>query len=236
MLLDKILYEYEWDGTTAKYLDTQYQFHLYYFRKIIRMVFEKLDVFYDQVKESLLEAIWKLCTSQRFAFAIMTDFGNLVLSHYKVTKAIFKYVDNYLQDNNKDKNIVVAYLKAIFESNYEAFKESSMDVIRFVMNDMLTFANHDLQLAIGNSIVRSEGYDLLINLFSKDYNTFVFVCFPISTFPKEYHEKIREELEKAIRFYAGRMEHDEYRLSSFEQVSNINRLLMENYKEYGKNE
>ena len=96
--------------------------------------------------------------------------------------------------------------------------------------------NHDLQLAIGNSIVRSEGYDLLINLFSKDYNTFVFVCFPISTFPKEYHEKIREELEKAIRFYAGRMEHDEYRLSSFEQVSNINRLLMENYKEYGKNE
>lgn len=41
---------------------------------------------------------------------------------------------------------------------------------------------------------------------------------------------------KAIRFYAGRMEHDEYRLSSFEQVSNINRLLMENYKEYGKNE
>ena len=42
-------------------------------------------------------------------------------------------------------------------------------------------------------------------------------------------------IEKAIRFYAGRMEHDEYRLSSFEQVSNINRLLMENYKEYGKN-
>ena len=216
LLLDKILYEYEWDGTTAKYLDTQYQFHLYYFRKIIRMVFEKLDVFYDQVKEYLLEAIWKLCTSQRFAFAIMTDFGNLVLSHYRVTKAIFKYVDNYLKDNNKDKNIVVAYLKAIFESDHEAFKEASMDVIRFVMNDMLTFANHDLQLAIGNSIVRSEGYDLLINLFSKDYNTFVFVCFPISTFPKEYHEKIREELEKAIRFYAGRMEHDEYRLSSFE--------------------
>lgn len=234
LLLDKILYEYEWDGTTAKYLDTQYQFHLYYFRQIIRMVFEKLDVFYDQVKDSLLEAIWRLCNSQRFAFAIMTDFGNLVLSHYRITKAIFKYIDQYLKDNKTD-NIVVAYLKAIFESNHDAYIEASMDVIRFVMNDMLTFANHDLQLAIGNSIVNSEGYDLLINLFSKDYNTFVFVCFPISTFPEIYHEKIREELEKAIRFYAGRMEHDEYRLSSFEQVSNINRLLMENYKEYGKN-
>ena len=235
LLLDKILYEYEWDGTTAKYLDTQYQYHLYYFRKIIRMVFEKLDVFYDQVKESLLEAIWRLCNSQRFAFAIMTDFGNLVLSHYRVTKAIFKYIDECFQ-NEGEPNIVVRYLKAIFESNHEAYREAAMDVIRFVMRDMLTFANHDLQLAIGNSMVQNEGYDLLINLFSKDYNTFVFVCFPISTFPEEYHEKIREELEKAIRFYAGRMEHDEYRLSSFEQVCNINRLLMENYKEYGKNE
>ena len=235
LLLDKILYEYEWDGTTAKYLDTQYQYHLYYFRKIIRMVFEKLDVFYDQVKESLLEAIWRLCNSQRFAFAIMTDFGNLVLSHYRVTKAIFKYIDECFQ-NEGEPNIVVRYLKAIFESNHEAYREAAMDVIRFVMRDMLTFANHDLQLAIGNSMVQNEGYDLLINLFSKDYNTFVFVCFPISTFQEEYHEKIREELEKAIRFYAGRMEHDEYRLSSFEQVCNINRLLMENYKEYGKNE
>lgn len=231
LLLDKILYEYEWDGLTAKYLDTQYQFHLYYFRMIIRMVFERLSDFYDKVKDSLLEAVWRLCDSQRFSFAIMTDFGNLVLSHFHVTKAIFEYIDERCEGECK-KNIVVPYLQAIFESNKDAFREASMDVIRFVMNDMLTFANHDLQLAIGNSIVQSEGYDLLINLFSKDYNTFVFVCFPISTFPEVYHEKIREELEKAIRFYAGRMEHDEYRLSSFEQVSNINRLLMENYKEY----
>lgn len=234
LLLDKIIYEYEWDGTTAKYLDTQYQYHLYYFRIIIRMVFDDLDIFYDQVKEPLLEAIWRLCNSQRFAFAIMTDFGNLVLSHYRVTKAIFNYVDARFQKEG-DSNIVIPYLKAIFESDADGYRNAAMDVIRFVMNDMLTFANHDLQLAIGNSIVQNERYDLLINLFSKDYNTFVFVCFPISTFPPEYREPIREELEKAIRFYAGRMEHDEYRLSSFEQVSNINRLLMENYKEYGKN-
>ena len=64
-----------------------------------------------------------------------------------------------------------------------------------------------------------------------DYNTFLFVCFPISTFPPEYKEIMRLELEKAIRFYAARMNHDEYRLTSFEQVANINRLLMEEYKE-----
>ena len=99
------------------------------------------------------------------------------------------------------------------------------------MNDVLTFANHDLLKEIGNRILDIEGYDLLIDLFSKDYNTFLFVCFPISTFPPEYKEIMRLELEKAIRFYAARMNHDEYRLTSFEQVANINRLLMEEYKE-----
>ena len=33
LLLDKILYEYEWDGVNAKYLDTEYQFHLEYFKE-----------------------------------------------------------------------------------------------------------------------------------------------------------------------------------------------------------
>lgn len=234
LLLDKILYEYEWDGTNAKYLDTQYQFHLYYFRKIIIMVYQSLDKFYKEAKDKLLEAVWRLCDSQRFAFSIMTDFGNLVLSHMRITRAVFKYVVAKNQES-KTKNLVIPYLQAIFDSNQEAYNEASMNVIRFVMNDMLTFANHDLQLAIGNSIVASEGYDLLINLFAKDYNTFVFVCFPISSFPSEYRPMIREELEKAISFYAARMDHEEYRLSSFEQVFNINRLLMENYKEYGKN-
>lgn len=68
LLLDKIIYEYEWDGTTAKYLDTQYQYHLYYFRIIIRMVFDDLDIFYDQVKEPLLEAFGVYVIHSSFCF------------------------------------------------------------------------------------------------------------------------------------------------------------------------
>lgn len=235
LLLDKILVEYEWDGITSKYLDTQYQYHLYYFREIIREVYSKIKMFYKHAKEELLEAIWRLCSSQRFAFAIMTDFGNLVLSDVQVTKAILKYAKQRVHKSSK-KNLVLPYLQGIFESDEKRYREAAMDVIRSVVEDMLTFTNHDLQLAIGNSIVAQEGYDILIDLFAKDYNTFIFVCFPIETFPSQYQVLIREELEKAIRYYAGRMEHEEFRLSSFEQVMNINRLLMENYKEYGKNE
>lgn len=231
LLLDKILYEYEWDGVNAKYLDTEYQYHLYYFREIIRLVSQYLDKFYKETEEQLLDALWRLCQVKRFAFAIMTDFGNLVLSDSKIAIELFEYIQKKAKEETDEKNIVIQYMKAIFNSDPEEYKEACEDVLRFVMSDMLTFANHDLQLAIGNAIILSEGYNLLIDLFSKDYNTFVFVCFPISSFPAEYKAIIKDELEKAIRFYAARMNNDKYRLTSFEQVANINRLLMEEYKE-----
>lgn len=231
LLLDKILYEYEWDGVNAKYLDTEYQYHLYYFREIIRLVSKDLHKFYKETKEQLLDALWRLCQVKRFAFAIMTDFGNLVLSDSKIALQLFKYIQKKANEESNEENIVIQYIKAIFNSDPEEYKEACENILRFVMSDMLTFANHDLQLAIGNSIILSEGYSLLIDLFSKDYNTFVFVCFPISSFPVEYKAIIKDELEKAIRFYAARMNNDKYRLTSFEQVANINRLLMEEYKE-----
>lgn len=231
LLMDKILYEYEWDGVNAKYLDTEYQYHLYYFREIIKMVSQNLEEFYKETKEQLLESLWRLCQVKRFAFAIMTDFGNLVLTNVKIAQQIFEYVQQKSQDEGDEVNIVIQYIKAIFDSDPDEYKEACEDVLRFVMSDMLTFANHDLQLAIGNTIIMHEGYELLIDLFSKDYNTFVFVCFPISTFPAKYKKMIKEELEKAIRFYAARMNNNKYRLTSFEQVANINRILMEEYKE-----
>ncbi len=86
-----------------------------------------------------------------------------------------------------------------------------------------------MDLALGNSIIRTEGYEILLDLFHEDYNTFIFTCFPISSFPKKMISQIREELEGAIQFFAARMDNDRYRLSSFEQVSNINRLLMDNF-------
>ena len=46
LLLDKILYEYEWDGVNAKYLDTEYQFHLDYFKEIIKKMNLHVDGFF----------------------------------------------------------------------------------------------------------------------------------------------------------------------------------------------
>lgn len=227
LLLDKVLYEYEWEGETAKYLDTQYQYHLYYLRKIIVMIHNKWEAFYADSKHEVLEGICRLCKLPRFAFAIMSDLKVIVLSILKDTKEVLGYIKEKVGNN-----LVLEYLEAIYISNAIAYRNANLNIIRYVMQDMLIFVNYDLQVAIGNAVVAKEGYDLLIQLFARDYDTFVFACFPIESFPQKYRNTIRDELEKAIMFYAGRMEHDEYRLSSFEQVFNINRLLMENYKEY----
>lgn len=238
-LLQRILYSYEWNGTNLKYLDTEYQYHLYYIREIIRMVYTHLDKFYKYVPDKLFRIIEMLCENSRFSFAIMTDFGSLVLSHYRVSVALMnalkeKFVLNDKNENQKDANLVFSYIYYIFHNDYDQYYAVIVRMLRSVITNMLTFANHDLDLALGNSFVRSEGYQIVLDLFHEDYNTFVFTCFPIDSFPKEMRSHIKDELITAIQYFAARMENDKYRLSSFEQVTNINRLLMDNFEEWYK--
>ena len=165
---------------------------------------------------------------------IMTDFGNLVLSHYNLTKKLIYSLKEDFILNDKDEeregvNLTFSYIYYIFINDFEQYKAVLLKVLRLIIGNRLTFANSDLDLALGNSIIRTEGYEILLDLFHEDYNTFIFTCFPISSFPKKMISQIREELEGAIQFFAARMDNDRYRLSSFEQVSNINRLLMDNF-------
>lgn len=246
LLLSAVLYQYEWDGVNSKYLDTEYQHHLYYIRQIIRLVYKNLDKFYKYVPDELFEAIRILCLNTRFSFAIMTDFGAIVLSQYKVTKALInKFKDEFIlvdkdfvllehEEDGSQANLVFSYIYYIFYSDYEQYYEVMINVLRNVIHYMLTFANHDLDLALGNAIIQDEGYQILLDLFHRDYNTFVFTCFPIEDFPQEMKPKVRDELVAAIQYFAARMNNESYRLSSFEQVTNINRLLMDNFKEWYK--
>lgn len=238
LLFQNILYENEWNSATTKYLDTEYQFHLYYVREIIRRVHGELDDFYINAKERLLEVIELLCRWERFTFAIMTDFGAMTLSSTRVMNAIiadlrtkFSLYDKE-DDRNPDVNLIFSYLYYIYINDYENYRGVVKSIFRKIMNNMLSLADSDLDLALGNSILRTDGYDILIDLFDTDYNTFIFTCFPISSFPDELRLTVRNELVAAIRFFAGRMENENYRQSSFEQILNINRLLLDNFGDW----
>ena len=239
VLLDNILYEHSWDGTTSRYLDCEYQYHLYYVREIIRMVYSDLDKFYNNVSEDIIRVIELLCRHDRFSLAIMTDFGNLVLSHYLITCDIMKVLKDkfaLLDEEKTDKYLSLSYLYIhyIFHSDYDHYHEAVLRILRTVVNNMLTYANSDLDLALGNAFIKSDGYEILLDLFHQDYNTYVFNCYSIDLFPYELQEKIKKELVGAIQFFAARMQNEKYKQSSFDQVMNINRLLMNNYKEWYK--
>lgn len=239
LLFQNILYENEWDGTNSKYLDTEYQYHLYYIREIIRIVYKNLDHFYKKAQQQLFDVIEILCKNPRFSFAIMTDFGSMVLSHYFVTSNLIDSLKDRLvlydkDEERKDGNLVFSYIYYIFHSDYDQYHAVILILLREIIGNILTFANHDLDLAIGNSVIQSDGYQILLDLFHEDYNTFVFTCFPIDTFPVQLRPMVQKELVTAIQYFAARMNNDNYRLSSFEQVMNINRLLMDNFKEWYK--
>ncbi len=237
LLLDVILYENYWDGINFQYLDTEYQYHLYFIRKIIRMVYRHLDQFYKEVPQELIQALKTLCMHTRFTLAIMTDFGKVLLSQYYSTKTIMERLEKefILCDKDEEKeneNLIFSYIYYIYHNNFDQYYEVVLKLLRMLINNMMTVANHDLDLALGNSLIKAEGYDILLDLFHRDYNTFIFTCFPIEEMPASMKLKVKDELVGAIQFFGARMENDNYRLSSFEQVMNINNLLMDNFKEW----
>ncbi len=233
LILDKISYEYEWDGSTRKYLDTEYQHHLKFFTKITIYGLKLLKEFNQAQKEKFYEIIYDIATVKRFALLILVKVDFSVIRQIPEVDYLIEYlVARDIEEEGQ--NFVIEYFKALYYEDDELLKKASVEVVRMIVEDFLSFANHELILEIGKSIIEVQGYDFLIDYFSTYYNTFVFAAFPISSFPEVYQKRIKFELEKAIRFYAARMEHPQYYLTSFEQVANINRILMENFGGYNQ--
>lgn len=240
LLLRNILYEYDWDGPNSKYRDTEYQYHLYYVRELIQEIVDHLDVFYKHAASYLFHLMHLLCQHTLFAFCIMSNLGSLFNYNEVVLKALSDNLKKHFilydkEANNLNQcNLVYSYLFYSYLNKKEPFREVIKQVFRTIVDSILVYANHDLDLALGNTLLKNEGYDVLLDLFSSDYNTFIFTCFPISSFPTEMRTSVRNELVAAIRFFAGRMNNDKYKLSSFEQVLNINRLLLDNFGDWYK--
>lgn len=240
LLLRNILYEYDWDGPNSKYRDTEYQYHLYYVRELIQEIVDHLDVFYKHAASYLFHLMHLLCQHTLFAFCIMSNLGSLFNYNEVVLKTLSDNLKKHFilydkeADNLNQCNLVYSYLFYSYLNKKEPFREVIKQVFRTIVDSILVYANHDLDLALGNTLLKNEGYDVLLDLFSNDYNTFIFTCFPISSFPTEMRTSVRNELVAAIRFFAGRMNNDKYKLSSFEQVLNINRLLLDNFGDWYK--
>ena len=195
-------------------------------------------MFYNAQPDKTYRVIKLLCDHVRFAMMIMVDYMKRIISPTSAQNHLFERLEqDYILFSEESKhyndyNIVYSYLYYLYHDDHENYHKVVEDVIRAVVNNYLTYVNHDLDIALGNAFIKSEGYETIIEIFHTDYNTMIFTVFPIESFPDELKNTIRDELARAIRFFAGRMDNDQYRLSSLEQVLNINRLLLDNFREW----
>lgn len=227
LILDKVVYEYEWDGEMLKYYDTQFQFHVYYFCRILKYIKDNIDVFYARYPRKILYIFTLISRVRNLGLMMYINIKDILFARKDICDAFFKYIYEFDEKLKEDSFIKLMYSE--YTGDKEEYDTNTLDILRDTITAKLTYANSDLQMILADSIIGMEGHNVLINLFKRDYNTFIFIAFPIKTFPKRFYGMIKDELEKAIRFYAARMENNEYWLSSFEQVMNIYRLLQDNY-------
>ncbi|MBO6047131.1 MAG: hypothetical protein J6P61_05175 [Erysipelotrichaceae bacterium] len=235
LIMADMLYEYKWEGRSAKYLDVEYEFHLPYIKEIFHYLILHLDEFYDNAKEGLLQCISASVLYARFSFWITNELRQIILRQDVINDILDDLANQYILTSgihDENASLGFSYLFAVYRQDGEVYGNVIKDYLRLVVNNTLVYANHDFDQEIGNKIVKHIGYDIIIELFQDDFNTFIFRCFPIADFPEEYKLPIRQELEKAVFFFAARMENEQYRLSSFEQTMNINRLMLDNYREW----
>ncbi len=236
-LFDSIYYEYPWTDPHTSYLDTEYQFHLYYLRVILKTIYSNMDDFYNAAPDKTFRAIKFLCDHPRFALFFMVDYIKEIMKPSHAQDELYKrFIEEgykiHSEENNEDYNLIFSYLYYIYTNNEEGYTGVVKEILRQIIQLSLTYVNHDIDLGLGEAFLKKEGYNLLIEIFNEDYNTFLFTVFPIDSFPEEFKITVRDELCDAVVFFSGLMENEKYRNSALEQVININRLLLDNYREW----
>ena len=234
LLFNTINYTYEWNSSHTNYLDSEYQYHLYYLRVILKDFYSLIDDFYEAASDETFMIIENLCLNPRFALFIMVDYIKNLLKPSENQDALYQMLKNkyHFSDDKEDKNynLIYAYFSAIYRQNHEKYRITVKEILREVIKVGITYVNYDLDLALGNAFLKSEGHELLIDIFEEDYNTFLFNVFTIESLPEELKNEVREKLCQAVVFFAGRMDNEKFRMSSLEQITNINRLLLDNYR------
>lgn len=222
LYFDKILYEYIWDGSYSKYIDYQYHFHMKYINDLMHRVSANINEFYECDKITTVKIFKKLFTYPRFLLMYLNKCNLPASLKLDLIQCISKDLDLF-----EDVDIlIVNYFKSHFSLNTENQKKYAVDILNRIVIDYYTFDNVDMQLEIGNCIIDEYSYDIVIQLFLSNYNSYIFNCFPINKLSIDFKLQIKQALENACYYYNEKMDNPSNLLSSIEQICNVNRLLL----------
>lgn len=233
MICDEILYEYFWPGINVNYMDQEYYLHLYYFRKMFELCIPHVELIYLKAKNEIQDLTVRLFEYDRFTFCMISVLDDVHCNQY-IVDAFFSTLSTKfktIREDLENGNLAYSYLYSFYINDKKMQKQVCEIIFENTVNDILTITNHDMQIALGNYLLKTGGYDILLDLLKKDHNSYIFSSFHIEDIPTCLHGQVKEELINALKYYAKLMDKPEYRLGSLEQIMNINRLLMEYFKE-----
>jgi len=238
LILNDIAYVHEWDLSMETYVSSEYQYHLYYIRGILKTFYARFEDFYNADSDLCEQLVVILCENPRFALHVLVNYLRKVLHHSDEQDEMMQRLEKRytVYDMSERRswtyNMIFSYLFYMYIGDDDSFRGVIREVLRKVMSNCLRYVNHDLDIALGNALVGTMGYEILLEIFSEDYNTFLFTVFPIDTFPNNLQINVRDQLVEAILFFSARMDNEKYKQSSFEQILNINRLLIFNFRDW----
>lgn len=233
MICDEILYEHFWSGINVNYMDQEYYLHLYYFRKIFELCIPSLEMIFLRARDEIDKLTVRLFEYDRFTFCMISVLDDITCNKY-IVDAMFSTLGvrfKLISEDEEDGNLAYSYLYSFYTGNQEMQEQMREIIFTHVVNDILSVDNHDMQVALGNYLLKSGGYGVLMNMFKKDHNSYIFRCFTLDDMPRSMHKEVKVELLNALKYYADLMNDPTYRLGSLEQIMNINRLFMEYFKE-----
>ncbi len=228
LLLNEILYEVYWYGINVRYLDQEHLMHQAY----LRSIFHQFDLYFDDLisadEDALLGILDHVFSYWRCAFSIYTSLEKLAVDHpEQMRRLLSKMAVPNANMEGRGKYLCYSLLMSFLDHKDGAYKKAMKEIIKLLMNDIITLANPEEQRETGMVFLSEVGYDILLDIFEETKNSYIYQCFDIDKFPPDLKKRIRAQLEDAVKYYADMMSNENLRIAALDQISNINTLLME---------
>lgn len=231
LLFDEILYEVFWYGINIKYLDQEHLMHQAYIRSVFNMIGRNFSEIYQAAPELLLQLFVKTFQYWRFAFSIYSSLEKLVENYPEIMAQMMNGMNLHCEeDKESGACLVFSTLLAVLHKNALDYRQSVKEVLKLLMEDIVSLANPEEQEQTGIVFLKIVGFDVLLEIFDETHNSYIYSCFPIEEIPVDLHPFIKKQLEDALKYYADMMSDDQLRMNALTQITHINTLLMENFK------
>lgn len=230
LLFDEILYEVFWFGINVKYLDQEHLMHQAYTRSVFNLLHDYFEPISKEASDLMVKVLTRTFEFWRFAFSIYSSLEGIALDYPVIFKELLsKMKIAEIGNQTSGAYLVFMTLCSVIDGDETLHRKSIKEVLKLLMGDIISLANPEEQEQTGIFFLKTEGFDLLLEIFDEIQDSYIYNCFPIKDIPEDLHPFIKKQLEEALKNNAEKMKSDALRMEALDQIANINTLLIENF-------